>query len=165
MENMNASQASSEVEFLSELLAESLQEGKALSALTNVIQQQVQIQLDTCLSDFHKNVSQLNLAAIEAMYQEITKLKEESVTVQGVMERLKSAVAPDLPEIGDEVVSFRQAINNLERYGSIIPSSSDIANAKLRARSSHAWDLFSQAIAKLIITKLGRLLNVPCSIS
>lgn len=161
MDNSSASQHSPEME----ILTESLQDGKKLEGIIKVIQQEVGLQIEGHLQEFYGSVSQMNLAAIETMYTELAKIKEQSATMQGVMERLKLAVAPDLPEVGDEVVSFRQAIDNLERYGSIIPSSSDIVTAQIQLQKNHAWSIVRQALAKLLIKKLEGVVRGNSTIS
>ncbi|HYW17702.1 MAG TPA: hypothetical protein VE956_00060 [Nodularia sp. (in: cyanobacteria)] len=135
-----------------------VQQSKAIAGITQVVSHEVQRQLEQQLTDFQQLVEQSNLAVIDLMQEELSKLKEESATVKGAMSRLKTAIAPDIPT-SEEVVSFRQAINNLEKYGSIIPSSEDIAHAQLRLQQNHVWSLFRQAIARLLITKMEKILE------
>jgi len=134
----------------------SVNQSKEFNAVTQAISAEVQRQLETHLLNFQQAVADSNLAAIDAMSLELQRIKEESATLSGVMERLTTAVAPDLPPTEDEVVSFREAIDNLERYGSIIPSQSDILAAQLRMRNGRAWSLVWQSIAKMFIRKLEK---------
>lgn len=153
MDNSSASQASLEVqEFI-----DTLNQGKGFNTVTEIISSEVQRQLETHLLNFQKAIADSNLAAIDAMTEELQRIKEESATLSGVMERLTAAVAPDLPATEDEVVSFQQAINNLEQYGSIIPSQSDILAAQMRIRNGRAWSLVWQALAKMLIKKLEKV--------
>ncbi|MBE9038867.1 hypothetical protein [aff. Roholtiella sp. LEGE 12411] len=153
MDNSSASQASPEVqEFI-----DTVNQGKGFNTVTQIISSEVQRQLETHLMEFQAAIAQSNLAAIEVMSEELQKIKSESATLSGVMERLTAAVAPDLPATEDEVVSFQQAINNLEQYGSIIPSQSDIVAAQLRMRNQRAWSLVWQALAKMLIKKLEKV--------
>jgi hypothetical protein len=150
MDNSSASLVSPEVqEFI-----DTVNQGKGFGDITQVISEEVQ--LESQLMEFQNAVAQSNLAAIEVMSEELQKIKSESATLSGVMERLTAAVAPDLPATEDEVVSFQQAINNLEQYGSIIPSQSDIVAAQLRMRNGRAWSLVWQALAKMLIKKLEK---------
>jgi hypothetical protein len=152
MDNSSASLVSPEVqEFI-----DTVNQGKGFGDITQVISEEVQRQLESQLMEFQNAVAQSNLAAIEVMSEELQKIKSESATLSGVMERLTAAVAPDLPATEDEVVSFQQAINNLEQYGSIIPSQSDIVAAQLRMRNGRAWSLVWQALAKMLIKKLEK---------
>jgi hypothetical protein len=134
----------------------SVNKGRGFTDITKIISEEVQRQLENQLVEFEQAVAQSNLAAIEVMSQELQRIKEESATLSGVMERLTKAVAPDIPFSEDEVVSFQQAINNLEKYGSIIPSSADIAAAALRLQKNHAWSLVWQSVAKMLIKKLEK---------
>ncbi|MBW4617511.1 MAG: hypothetical protein KME21_30725 [Desmonostoc vinosum HA7617-LM4] len=155
MDNLNASQVSPEIEYFKQILTE----GRGFGEITEIIQQEVQRQVETELINFQQAVAQSNLSAIEVMSEEINRIKQDSATVKGVMERLVSAVAPDLPQGNDEVVSFREAIDNLEKYGSIIPSSSDIIAAQLRVKKNQAWSLVWQSLAKLLVVQLQKLLD------
>jgi hypothetical protein len=134
----------------------SVNQGKGFNVVTEIISEEVQRQLESHLLNFQKAIAQSNLAAIEVMSQELQRIKEESATLSGVMERLATAVAPDLPATQDEVVSFQQAINNLEQYGAIIPSKADIVAAQLRLKNKHAWSLVWQSVAKMLIKKLEK---------
>ncbi|MBD6621251.1 hypothetical protein FNW02_37570 [Komarekiella sp. 'clone 1'] len=135
---------------------DTLKQGRGFAEITQIISEEVQRQIETQLMEFQTAVADSNLAAIDAMSEELQRIKSESATLSGVMERLSAAVAPDLPTTEDEVVSFRQAIDNLERYGSIIPSQSDILAAQLRMRNGRAWSLVWQSLAKILIKKLER---------
>ncbi|MCC5618464.1 hypothetical protein LC605_25935 [Nostoc sp. CHAB 5836] len=157
MDNLNASQVSREVQDFTK----AVRDGRGFADITQIIQMEVQRQLEQQLIDFQAAVAQSNLAMIDVMHTELTRLKEESATVKGVMERLASAVAPDISATEDEVVSFRQAIDNLEKYGSIIPSSADIAAAQIRWRNQQAWSLFWQSVAKMFIKKLEKVICKP----
>jgi hypothetical protein len=152
MDNSSASQASPEIQDF----IDTVEQGRGFSDITQIISAEVQRQIETQLMEFQAAIADSNLAAIDAMSLELQRIKEESVTLSGVMERLSAAVAPDLPPTEEEVVSFRQAIDNLERYGSIIPSQSDILAAQLRMRNGRAWSLVWQSIAKMFIRKLEK---------
>ncbi|WP_341529969.1 hypothetical protein WKK05_12015 [Nostoc sp. UHCC 0302] len=153
MDNLNASQTSPEIqEFI-----DTVNSGRGFAEITQIISQEVQRQIETQLMDFQSAIAQSNLAMIDVMHSELTRLKEESATVKGVMERLKTAVAPDIPSSESEVVSFRQAIENLEKYGSIIPTEKDIVAAQLKWRNQQAWSLVWQSIAKMLINKLEKV--------
>jgi hypothetical protein len=153
MDNSSASQASPEVqEFI-----DTVNQGKGFNVVTEIISEEVQRQLESHLLNFQNAIAQSNLAAIEVMSEELQKIKEESATLSGVIERLTAAVAPDLPATEDEVVSFQQAINNLERYGSIIPSQADIVAAQFRLKNQRAWSLVWQSVAKMLIKKLEKV--------
>ncbi|MDJ0734879.1 MAG: hypothetical protein QNJ47_12565 [Nostocaceae cyanobacterium] len=155
MENFDAHQVSPEIESLVEVL----NQGKGIAEITQLIQHSVQHQIEIQLTEFQEAIAQTNLAVIDAMHQELTSLKAESATLHGVMERLKTAVTPDLSGCDDEVVSFRQAIDNLEKYGSIIPSNSDIAATQSRFQKNHAWSLVRQSLVKFLIVKLEKMLG------
>jgi hypothetical protein len=157
MDNSSAYLASHEVqEFI-----DTVNQGKGFTHITEIISAEVQRQLEQQLTEFQAAIAQSNLAMIDVMHSELTRLKEESATVKGVMERLKTAVAPDIPSSESEVVSFRQAIENLEKYGSIIPTEKDIAAAQLKWRNQQAWSLVWQSVAKLLIKKLERKFCKP----
>ncbi len=130
--------------------------GKGFAQITEIISEEVQRQLETQLIQFQSAIAQSNLAAIEVMSEELQKIKTESASVRGVMERLAIALAPDLPPTQDEVVSFQQAINNLEKYGNIIPSNADIAAAQRRIKNHHAWSLVWQSLVKMLIKQLEK---------
>ncbi|MBD6621239.1 hypothetical protein FNW02_37505 [Komarekiella sp. 'clone 1'] len=152
MDNSSASQVSPEVqEFI-----DTVNQGKGFNTVTQIISSEVQRQLETHLLNFQSCIAQSNLAAIEVMSEELQKIKTESATLSGVMERLTAAVAPDLTATEDEVVCFQQAINNLEQYGSIIPSQADIIAAQFRLKNQRAWSLVWQALAKMLIKKLEK---------
>jgi hypothetical protein len=153
MDNLSASLASPEVQDF----IDSMNQGRGLDGITEIISSEIQRQLETHLMEFQQGVAQSNLAAIEVMLEELQRIKEESATLSGVMERLTAAVAPSLPATEEEVVSFQQAINNLEKYGSIIPSQSDIVAAQLRMRNQRAWSLVWQYAAKMLIKKLEKV--------
>ncbi|MBW4557928.1 MAG: hypothetical protein KME59_18730 [Trichormus sp. ATA11-4-KO1] len=136
---------------------DSVNQGKGFNAVTEIISEEVQRQLESHLLNFQSCIAQSNLAAIEVMAEELQKIKEESATLSGVMERLTAAVAPDLPATEDEVVSFQQAINNLEQYGAIIPSKADIVASQFRLKNQRAWSLVWQALAKLLIKKVEKV--------
>lgn len=152
MDNLNVSQALFESEI--DVFTNAVKDGRSLTDITQLVEEEVQRQLENVLTDFQSCVAQTNLAAIDVMHQELARIKQESTTVSGVMSRLKAAVAPDLPNVSDEVVSFRQAIDNLERYGNVIPSSGDIITATANAQKNHAWDLLKQSLIKMFIVKL-----------
>ncbi|MBD6620064.1 hypothetical protein FNW02_30775 [Komarekiella sp. 'clone 1'] len=135
---------------------DTVNQGRGFAEITQIISEEVQRQIETQLMEFQAAIADSNLAAIDAMSEELQRIKSESATLSGVMERLTAAVAPDLTATEDEVVSFQQAINNLERYGSIIPSQSDILAAQLRMRNGRAWSLVWQSLAKMLIKKLEK---------
>jgi hypothetical protein len=137
---------------------DSLGQTQAIASLTQIIEQRVQEQLESHLLQFQESIAQSNAIAVDLMLEELSKIKEENATVKGALKKLSSAIAPDLPP-EEEVVSFRQAIDNLEKYGSIIPSSEDIASKRRKSQNNHAWSLFRQAIAKIIIKKLEKFLE------
>jgi hypothetical protein len=152
MDNSSASQVSPEIQdFIN-----SVSQGRGFNEITHLISAEVQRQIENQLMEFTDAIAQSNLAAIEVMSVELQKIKEESATLSGVMQRLSAAVSPDLPATEEEVVSFRQAIDNLEKYGSIIPSQADILAAQLRLRNGRAWSLVWQSIAKMLIKKLEK---------
>jgi len=152
MDNSSASLVSPEIQDF----IDTVKQGRGLSDITQIISEEVQRQLETQLMDFQEAVAQSNLAAIEMMSLELQKIKQDSATLSGVMERLTAAVAPDLPATEDEVVSFQQAIDNLENYGSIIPSQADIVSAQIRLKNQRAWSLVWQSLAKMLIRKLEK---------
>jgi hypothetical protein len=159
MENSPAPQnqqnSDSDVTQLVKLLLQAVDDGKGLNAITQVVSEQVQAQTEQTLIEFSESVRQTNLAAVEVMAEELARIKDDSQTVRGVLERLKAVAAPDLVNsLQGEVVSYRQAINNLERYGSIIPTDGDIAKSQLIARKNQAWSLFWQSVIKLVINKI-----------
>lgn len=157
MDNLNAGQVSVEIQDFTQ----TVRDGQGFAEITQIIQTEVQRQLEQQLVDFQAAIAQSNLAMIDVMHSELTRLKEESTTVKGVMERLKTAVAPDIPSEDDEVVSFRQAIENLEKYGSIIPTEKDIVAAQLKWRNQQAWSLVWQSVAKLLIRKMEKTFCKP----
>ncbi|WP_341531544.1 hypothetical protein WKK05_36295 (plasmid) [Nostoc sp. UHCC 0302] len=157
MDNSSAYLTSPEIqEFI-----DTVNSGREVAGITQIISQEVQRQIETQLAEFQAAIAQSNLAMIDVMHGELTRLKEESATVKGVMERLKTAVAPDIPSSEDEVVSFRQAIENLEKYGSIIPTEKDIVAAQLKWRNQQAWSLVWQSVAKLLIRKMEKTFCKP----
>ncbi len=156
MDNSPAPQAQSDTtNELIKLYLQAVQDGKDLSAITEIVSQEVQTQVEQTLVGFGESVRQTNLTAIEIMAEELVRIKAESETVSGFLERLKAVAAPDLANNStDEVVSYQQAINNLEQYGSIIPSNGDIAKAYLNAQRNQAWSLLWQSVIKLIIKQI-----------
>lgn len=152
MDNSSASPVSPEVQDF----VDTVNQGRGLAELTSLISSEVQRQLEGQLMDLQSCIAQSNLAAIEVLSQELQRIKQESATLSGVMERLAAAVAPDLPSDEDEVVSFQQAINNLEKYGNIIPSQADIVAAQRRLKNNHAWSLVWQSLAKMLMRKLEK---------
>jgi isocitrate/isopropylmalate dehydrogenase len=139
---------------------EALSEGKAIAQISQIVQNLVNHQLEAHLIDFERTIAQSNAATIELMQQELERIKNESATVKGALQRLSSAVAPNIPA-NAEVVTFRQAIQNLETCGSILPSDAEIATAQLKFQRNHAWSLFRQSLAKIIIRKLEETLCKP----
>jgi hypothetical protein len=137
---------------------DSIDQTKAIASLTQIIEQRVQEQLESQLLQFQESIAQSNAITVDLMLEELSRLKEENATVKGALKKLSSAIAPDLPP-EEEVVSFRQAIDNLEKYGSIIPSSGDVAQKQIKLQQNHAWSLFRQAIAKILIRKLEKILD------
>ncbi|MBD2491951.1 hypothetical protein [Aulosira sp. FACHB-615] len=133
---------------------DSVRKGQGFVEITELISEEVQRQIEAQLYDFQQAIAQSNLAAIEVMSEELQRIKTESATLSGVMGRLAAAVAPDLPPTEDEVVSFQQAINNLELYGSVIPSQTDIAAVQFRLKNQRAWSLVWQSVVKMLIKKL-----------
>jgi hypothetical protein len=160
MENTNVTLSPEIEEFLA-----AVQQGKGLADITSVVEAEVQRQLEMQLAEFQNAIAQSNLAAIEVMRGELERVKQESETVAGVMERLKAAVAPDLENPQQEVVSLRQAIENLQRYGTIIPTGADIIGYQVTAKQNHAWSLVRQSLIKLFINKLERFLHENRTIS
>ncbi|BAZ33765.1 hypothetical protein NIES4074_62790 (plasmid) [Cylindrospermum sp. NIES-4074] len=132
--------------------------GKGFANITDIISAEVQRQIEGQLMEFQAAIAQTNLAAIEVLSQELQRIKEESATMTGVMARLATAVAPDLPPTEDEVVSFQVAINNLEKYGNIIPSQADIIIAQSRLKHQRAWSLVWQSLTKMFIRKLEKII-------
>lgn len=139
---------------------DTINQNQAIASIVKIVEQRLQEQLESHLLQFQQTVAQGNAAAIDLMQQELQRVKEESTTVQGAISRLSTAIAPDIP-INAEVVTFRQAIQNLETCGSILPSDAEIASAQLKLRQDHAWSLFRQSIAKIIIKKLERIFCKP----
>ncbi|MFB2768590.1 hypothetical protein ACE1AT_04765 [Pelatocladus sp. BLCC-F211] len=154
MENTNARLSPEIEDFIS-----AVQKGKGLSDITSVVEAEVQRQLEMQLAEFQSCIAQSNLDAIEVMRGELERVKQESETVAGVIEKLKAAVAPDLQNPQEEVVGFRQAIENLQRYGTIIPTGADIIGYQVAAKQNHAWSLMRQSLIKLFINKLERFLS------
>jgi hypothetical protein len=134
---------------------DTVNQNKDFDQITEVVSEEVQRQLEQHLTKFQQAIAQSNLAAIELMGEELQKIKEESATFSGAMKRLTTAVAPDIPP-DEEVVSFQQAINNLEKYGAIIPSQQNVLTAQIKLRNQRAWDIFWQAIAKLLVKKIAQ---------
>ncbi|MBD2496728.1 hypothetical protein [Nostoc sp. FACHB-280] len=133
---------------------DSVRKGQGFAEITELISEEVQRQIEAQLYDFQQAIAQSNLAAIEVMSEELQRIKTESATLSGVMGRLATAVAPDLPPAEDEVISFQKAINNLEVYGNVIPSQADIAAVQFRLKNQRAWSLVWQSVAKMLIKKL-----------
>ncbi len=155
MENSNARHLSPEVtEFL-----DSIRSAKGIEAITALVQKEITLKLEEQLSDFEQALAQTNLATIEMMRSELTRIKEESESLSGVVKRLGACVAPDVSGGDEEVVSFRQAIDNLEKYGSVIPSSNEIIAYKIRFEQNRAWSLFWQSLVKLLIKKVEEKLG------
>ncbi len=155
MENSNARHLSPEVtEFL-----DSIRSAKGIEAITALVQKEITLKLEEQLSDFEQALAQTNLATIEMMARELTRIKEESESLSGVVKRLGACVAPDVSGGDEEVVSFRQAIDNLEKYGSVIPSSNEIIAYKIRFEQNRAWSLFWQSLVKLLIKKVEEKLG------
>jgi len=150
MDNSSASPASPEIlDFI-----DSVKQGRGIANITELISEEVQRQIEAQLYDFQQAIAQSNLAAIEVMSEELQRIKSESATLSGVMGRLATAIAPDLPPTEDEVVSFQQAINNLELYGNVIPSQTDIAAVQFRLKNQRAWSLVWQSVVKMLIKKM-----------
>lgn len=133
-----------------------LEHTKGIENITRIIETEVQRQLEAQIHEFGSAIANSNLAAIEVMREQLAQLNHDSATVKGVLQRLETALTPDLPKVGEDVTSFRQAIENLERYGSIIPTSHDIVLAQLKIQQNQAWSLFRQSLVKLFIRKLER---------
>ncbi|MCC5634637.1 hypothetical protein LC593_02000 [Nostoc sp. CHAB 5844] len=155
MQDYDASQLSPEVRAFIEAIAQ----GNQVASLTQVIEQAVQSQIEHYLLEFQQAIASINATAIEVMQSELARIKHEGATVKGVLERLKAAATPDLPASDGDIATFRQAIENLEKYGSIIPSSTDILAAQLRLQKNHAWSLFWQSIVRLFIRRLEKIFN------
>lgn len=128
--------------------------GQEFSEITRLVHQEVERQTEKILAEFSEAIAHTNLAALDIMQAEIARVKEDSATIKGAMERLKIAAMPSDFSQQEEVVSFRQAIDNLEIYGNIIPSSKDISVVKEKARKSQEWTLFRQSLARVILSKL-----------
>ncbi|MFK0731380.1 MAG: hypothetical protein ACFKPT_02785 [Gloeotrichia echinulata GP01] len=155
MKDYDASQLSPEAAVFIEAIAQ----GNQIASITKIVEMQVQTQLENHLLEFQASIASQNAAAIEVMQEELGRVKHESATVKGVLERLRAATTPDLPASDAEIATFRQAIENLEKYGSIIPSSTDILAAQLRLQKNHAWSLFWQSIVRLFIRKLEKAIS------
>ncbi|PHJ64987.1 hypothetical protein VF04_04175 [Nostoc linckia z7] len=139
---------------------QALSEGKAIHQISQIVQGLVNQQLENYLIDFERTIAQSNATTIQLMQQELERVKNESATVKGALQRLSSAVAPNIPA-NAEVVTFRQAIQNLETCGSILPSDAEIAAAQLKIQQNHAWSLFRQSIAKIVVKKLEQIFCKP----
>ncbi|WP_375515742.1 hypothetical protein [uncultured Nostoc sp.] len=83
MENLDAHQALSEVQDFTT----SVRDGKGFAEITQIIQIEVQRQLEQQLIDFQAAIAQSNLAMIDVMHAELSRIKEESTTLKGVMEQ------------------------------------------------------------------------------
>lgn len=137
-----------------QLFLDSMRENKGIAEVTEAVSEIVQQRLEQNLTDFSKVVNEANLDAVEIMISELHRIKEESQTVDGVLQRLKAAIAPDVERSKSEIVSYREAINNLERYGSILPSDADIAIANHKLKQNRAWSILWQSFIRLIIKQL-----------
>nr|MDZ8061879.1 hypothetical protein [Nostoc sp. EkiNYC01] len=152
MKDSNTPQSPTEVQ----AFIQALKETKTIATITEIVEQRVQQQLESHLLEFQQTIAQSNAVTIELMQQELQKLKDESSTVQGALQRLSNAIAPNIPA-NAEVVTFREAIHNLQTCGSILPSDSEILTAQVRMQQSHAWSLFRQAVVKLLVKKMEEL--------
>ena len=95
---------------------------------------------------------------IELMRSQIEEVQQQAGTVQDVTNKLAQVAAPDLDKAQD-VTSLTQAIENLEKYGSIIPTSTQLAAHRINAERNHAISLLGQSIALFIIKGLKKVLD------
>lgn len=144
---------------------EAMRQADAIAPLTRIVEEAVQAQLHGYLEQFQQTVAQSNADVIKLMLQELNRAKSEGETVQEVMHRLKTITTPDLPSDDSGVLNLRQAIDNLETYGSIIPSSKEVLAARIRLEKNHAWSLFWQSVVRLVICKVEKILNGNRTIS
>lgn len=142
-----------------QLFLQAIKNNQGVAHVTAIVSEVAQKQLEQNLSDFSQTIGEANLDAIEIMSSELDRIKSESQTMHGVLQRLKVALALDIEQTEDGIVSYRQAINNLERYGSIIPSDADIALFNSKLKRSRAWSLLWQSFLRLMIHQIQNKLQ------
>ena len=142
-------------------LIEVLGENQKFANLKEIIQEAVQQQLEQHLVQFQEVVKQSNLAALDVMQEELDLIREESTTVAGAIKRLQEAITPDVSaeEVSKNVVSYQDAISNLQTYGKIIPTVGDVKKHKQKATNKQSWSLFWQTIINIALNELVKSLK------
>jgi hypothetical protein len=141
-----------------EALLKHLDEQNKLEQTTHNIEEFAVYLAEKKVINLQEVLRQTDAATLDLLIEEMIQLRKDDDSFKGVLSRLTSAIAPDLPHTGDEITSYKQAIDNLDRYGEIIPSSQQVALANVNLKKSRAWQIFWQAIAKLVVIKLGEYL-------
>jgi hypothetical protein len=137
---------------------EAIQDTQNASSTLEMIERIVQLQVQHNLSQFQEAIASQNESTLQLLRDELERLQKESSSAQGVFERLRAAIAPDVENTPEgEIATFYQAIDNLEKYGSIIPSSGDRLAFQLRIERNHCWSLFWQSIIRIFIRKLEQV--------
>lgn len=155
--NSDASQVSPEVL----ALIQSLNQAQGTTSAIEMINKIVEVHLQSNLAEFKTAIASQNEATLQLLREELERMQLESSSAHGVFERLRTAIAPDVENTPEgEITTFYQAINNLETYGSIIPSSRDRLAAQLRIERNHCWSLFWQSLIRIFIRKLEQVCGV-----
>lgn len=139
-----------------ERLAELIQSSETFSQVYENLAATILERVESRLTGFEEVLKDSNLSTIDYLQDQLNQVKEDNRTFNGVLERLKTAVAPDVTSAPDEVTNFRDAIENLGRYGSIIPTQSDISFYNQRHQEHRSWSLLRQTFARFLVWQVQR---------
>lgn len=135
-----------------------MQQNQEFQLLVHAVSKEIRGELQQSLSGFQEGINQQHYQMIELMRSQIEQVQQQAGTMQDVTNKLAQVVAPDLDKAQD-VASLTQAIENLEKYGSIIPTSTQLAAYKVKAEHNHAVSLLGQSIALFIIKRLKKVFD------
>lgn len=137
---------------------DAMQQNQEFQLLVHAVSKEIRWELQQSLSGFQEGINQQHYQMIELMRSQIEQVQQQAGTIQDVTNKLAQVAAPDLDKAQD-VTSLTEAIENLEKYGSIIPTSTQLAAYKVKAEHNHAVSLLGQSIALFIIKRLKKVFD------
>lgn len=143
---------------------DAMQQNQDFQLLVHAVSREIRGEIQQSLSGFQEAIAQQHYQSLELMRSQIEQVQQQAGTLGDVTNRLAQVAAPDLDKAQD-VTSLTQAIENLEKYGSIIPTSTQLAAYKVKAERNHAVSLLGQSIALFIIKGLKKVFDADKSSS
>lgn len=137
---------------------DAMQQNQEFQLLVHAVSKEIRGEIQQSLSGFQEAIAVQNYQAIELMRSQIEQVQQQAGSLQDVTNKLAQVAAPDLDKAQD-VTSLTQAIENLEKYGSIIPTSTQLAAYRLNRERNHAISLLGQAIALFLIKGLKKVFD------